>query len=134
MIDGPPQVVGDTVDLHENLVEVSPPVGQGPPSLDPLATDLGGEHWAEAVPPAAHSLVADLDPAFVQQIFDVVWRERVTDIAHHRPANDSGAHLEGAKAGALGHAGRLRGQVRSGRSRTFLLRIPIEPSASRRIP
>ena len=29
VIDGPPQVVGDTVDLYEDGIQMPPPVGQG---------------------------------------------------------------------------------------------------------
>jgi hypothetical protein len=35
----------------------------------PLAVNVAGERPTEPVPPAAHGLVADIDAAFVQQIF-----------------------------------------------------------------
>ena len=33
--------------------------------------DLRGEHWTEPVPPEPHRLVADVDAAFEQQVFDL---------------------------------------------------------------
>ena len=41
VIDGPPEVMSDTVDLHEHLVEMPAPVGQGPHSFHPLAANNG---------------------------------------------------------------------------------------------
>jgi hypothetical protein len=38
---------------------------------DASLEDLGGEHWAKPIPPEPNGLVADVDPAFGQQIFDV---------------------------------------------------------------
>ncbi len=65
MIDGPPQVVGDTVDLYEDLIQTPSPMGQGPHSVDPLAANLGGEHWAEAVPTKPDGFVTDLGAALM---------------------------------------------------------------------
>ena len=65
VIDGPPERVGDTVDLYENLIQMPPPVGQGPHSLHPFAPDLGGEHRSKSVPPEAHRLMSDLDAALM---------------------------------------------------------------------
>ena len=94
VIDGPPEGVGDTVDLYENRIQMPPPAGQGPHSRDPFAADLGGEHRAEAVPPEPHGFMADLDASLVQQVLGVAKRERVTDIKHHRQADDCGTGLE----------------------------------------
>ena len=94
VIDGPPEGVGDTVDLYENLLQMPPPVGQGPHSRDPFAADLGGEHRAEAVPPEPHDLAVDLDAALMQEILDVAQRQRVADVEHHRQADDLWAGLE----------------------------------------
>jgi len=43
--------------------------------IDPLPADLRGEHWTEAVPPEPDRLVADVDPALVQQVFHVAQGE-----------------------------------------------------------
>ncbi len=107
MIDGPPQVVGDTVDLYENLVEVPPPVGQGAHAVDPLASNLGGKHRAKSVPPEPHGFMADLDAALMQEVLDVAQRQRVADLQHHRQADDFWAGLEVTERGALVHLFRL---------------------------
>jgi hypothetical protein len=46
MIDGPPEVAHLAIDPHVDLVEMPTPVGVGPHVLDPLSSDLGGEHRA----------------------------------------------------------------------------------------
>jgi hypothetical protein len=71
VIDDPPEGVGDTIDLFENLIQMPPPVGQGPQSVDPFAQNLGGKHRAEAVPPEPHGLTADLDAPLMQKVFEL---------------------------------------------------------------
>ena len=111
VIDCPPEVVGATVDSYENLIQMRAPVGQGAHSLHPFAPDLGGKHRAKSVPPEPHRFMTYLDAAFVQEVLDVAQRERVTDIEHHRQADDFGTSLEGPEGGALGHLTRLGGKV-----------------------
>ena len=111
VINGSPKVMGDAIDLHEDLVQMPTPVGQGPHSLHPFAPDLGGKHWAKAVPPEPHGFMADLDAPLMQEVLDVAQRERVADIEHHRQADDLGAGLEVAEGGALDHLTRLGGKV-----------------------
>ena len=48
----------------------------------------------EPVPPGANRFVADIDAAFVQQIFDLPQRKRIPDIHHHSQADDLGRRLE----------------------------------------
>jgi hypothetical protein len=38
---------------------------------DPLLSDLGRKHWPEPVPPKPDDLMADVDPAFGQEILDI---------------------------------------------------------------
>ena len=71
LVHGSPEVVHLPIDLHVDLVEMPSPVGEGAHVLDPLATDLGGEHRTEAVPPEPHRLVADVDAALGQQVFHI---------------------------------------------------------------
>ena len=42
--------------------------------------DLRGEHRTEPVPPETYCLVADIDAAIKQQIFDLPQRQRITDV------------------------------------------------------
>jgi hypothetical protein len=55
---------------------------------DPLLSDLGGEHRAKPVPPKPDGLVADVDPALGQQIFDVSKRQRVSNVHHDDQTDD----------------------------------------------
>ena len=48
-------------DLHVHLVKVPSPLRLLANAVDPLSTDLRGEHQAEPVPPEAHRLVANVD-------------------------------------------------------------------------
>ncbi|WP_156361586.1 hypothetical protein [Sphingomonas sp. Leaf67] len=53
---------------------------------DPLAADLTGEHWTKPVPPQPHRLMADVDPAFEQQVLHISQRQRETYVhQHHQP-------------------------------------------------
>ena len=70
VIDGAPEVVPLAVDLHENLVEMTPPVARSQP-LDPALLDLICEHRAEPMLPKPHRLVADVDTTLVEQILDI---------------------------------------------------------------
>jgi hypothetical protein len=36
-----------------------------------VTKDFSGEHWPETVPPIAHNLMADIDPAFMEQVFNI---------------------------------------------------------------
>ncbi len=50
--------------------------------------DLGGKQRTKAVPPVPHGLMADVDSALEQKIFDLSQRQRVADIQHHSAADD----------------------------------------------
>ena len=51
----------------------------------------------EAVPPEPPGLVADIDPALEQQIFDLPQGERIVDLKHHREADHHGGAVEVAE-------------------------------------
>ena len=107
MMNSPPEVTGHAVDPHEDLVEVPTPVPTGAHAVNALASDFSREHRPEPVPPKSHCLMADLDPALMQQVFDVPQQKREADIKHHREADDLWDRLEVAERGAFGHTGRL---------------------------
>jgi hypothetical protein len=96
------------IDLHKDLVDVPAPIRLGPHLIDALLPDLGREHRAEPVPPEADSLMADLDPALVQQVFDIPQRQGEPDVHHHRQADDLGRRLELAKRVGSAHPETLR--------------------------
>ena len=55
---------------------------------DPSLTNLSGEHRTKPVPPEPDGLVADVDPALGQEIFDVAQRQRVSHVHHHDQTDD----------------------------------------------
>jgi len=71
MIDGAPEIAELAVDLHEDLVQMPPPLRIAAHVRDPPPSDLGGEHRAKPVPPKPNRLMADVDPALGQEILDV---------------------------------------------------------------
>jgi hypothetical protein len=64
--------------LHIHLVEVPLPLPEALHPAHPLATDVGGEQRAEAVPPVAHGLVADVDPALSGKRTYIITTRRIT--------------------------------------------------------
>jgi hypothetical protein len=50
------------------------PGREGAPPFNAFPADLGRKHWAEAVPPETDGLVADVDPALVEEVLDVPQR------------------------------------------------------------
>lgn len=69
-----------TTDLHKDLVQVPLPLRTMLHALQSTLADLVREISAEAVHPVTNRLVANLDPAFVKQVFDIPKRERKSDI------------------------------------------------------
>ena len=82
VINGPPEIVKLTIDFHEHFVEMPRPVRVIMVLHAPLA-DLCCEQRTKPVPPEAHRLVRDIDPALVEQVLDVSQRKWETDIHHH---------------------------------------------------
>ena len=68
--------------------------------------DLRGDHWTKPVPPETHGLVADINATLEQQIFDLPQRERITNVHHHREADD--LRLTVKITEATSHCRRLR--------------------------
>src|SRR5690606_28835863 len=111
---------------HENLVEMPAPSARAH-ALDAPLADLAGEHRPEPMPPEPHGLVADVDAAFVQQVFDTPQRERKADVHHHRQADDLGRRLEVAewrKPGVGWRRTARRPRIKPSSSDTALSRDP----------
>jgi len=68
-IDRPPKIVPLTVDRHEDLVEVPPPVARPHPRNPPLA-DPGCNQRTKSGPPEPDGLMADVVSSRVQQVLD----------------------------------------------------------------
>ena len=65
-----PEIVRLAVDSNEHLVQVPAPLGIQP-MMNASFPDLASKHRTKPIPPQPHRLVADIDPAFEQQIFDL---------------------------------------------------------------
>ena len=60
MIDGAPEVVLHSVDLHEHLVEMPASMLKMPHRVDPVSTDFSREDRPEPVPPEPHCRVGNV--------------------------------------------------------------------------
>jgi hypothetical protein len=115
VIDSAPEIVFHPVDLHENLVEVPSSMPERPHRLDPATTDLRGENGAKPVPPEPDRFMRDVDASLVQQVFDIPQRKWVSDVHHHRKADDLGRRLEVTKYAGIAHAVRLAAHPSNGK-------------------
>lgn len=97
MIAGSPAVMRLSVDLHEDLVQVPPPLRDLPQESGSLHSNLVGEHWTEPVDPEPDVCVADIYPSLIQQVFDVPERERKSNVHHCSQLDDLGRRFEVAK-------------------------------------
>ena len=62
--------------------------------MNPSPADLGSGHRAEPVPPEPHRLVTDIDAALEQDVFNLAQRQRISNIHHHRQADDLRRRVE----------------------------------------
>ncbi len=108
VIDSPPKIMPLAIHLHENLVNVPLPFGEGAQLLHTLSSDLRSKHRPEPVPPISDSFVAHVDASLVQQIFDIPKRERETDVQHNRQADDLGTGFKVFERRGSGHGQKLR--------------------------
>ena len=76
MIDGAPEIAELAVDLHKDLIQTPAPLRIAAHVRDASLADLCGEHRAKPVLPEPDRLMADVDPAFGQQVLDVAQRQR----------------------------------------------------------
>lgn len=104
MIHGTPEIVLLAVDLHKDLVEMSPPIAESPHRLDPASADLGREDRPAPVPLEPHCLMRNVDAPLMELILDIPQRERIADVHHHRRADDLGGRLEVSKYAGVRHA------------------------------
>jgi len=58
--------------------------------LNPFSSDIAGEQRPKSVPPKPKRLMADFDPALMQQVFDVPERKRISNLHHNRQPDISG--------------------------------------------
>ena len=75
-----------TVDADEHLIKMPAPQRIGS-MANTAFPDLGGKQRTKAVLPVPHGLMANVDAALEQKIFDLSQRQGVADIQHHRAAD-----------------------------------------------
>ena len=63
-------------------------------SVHSSPTDSSGKQRTKAVPPKSNRLEADINAAFVRQVFHISKRKWITHIHHNRQADDLRARLE----------------------------------------
>src|SRR5271154_4688016 len=83
VIDRPPEIAELAIDLHKDLIQMPPPLGEVAKMRNPLLSDLCREHRAKPVPPKSDGLMADFDPALGQQILNVTQRQWVPHLHHY---------------------------------------------------
>jgi hypothetical protein len=83
LIDGAPQILPPTADLHEDLVQM-PRVAE----LRLPPTGSGGVVRPELLTPATHGLVGHLDASLGQEILDVSETQRESVVEPHCVADD----------------------------------------------
>ncbi len=86
VIDGAPQVHHLAIHFDVHLVEVPFPMLKTPHPTNSLALNVCSKRRTETISPVPHGLVAEVNPALEEQVFDVPQRQRKTDVhQHHKP-------------------------------------------------
>src|SRR3954452_576764 len=104
-VDGLPGAVDGTVEVaplpvhsHVRLIDVPRPAAR--PQVPPqLLLELG----REALDPAVHGRVIDLDPTIGQHELQVAVADRELQVPAHRPEDDLGRETEAAEGPGVGH-------------------------------
>lgn len=97
MIRGPPEIMLGSIDLHENLVEVPPPLGVLAEVERPSSLDLSRKQRPKSIDPKAGTLMAGVYPALSEKVLHVPERQWKADIHHHGQLDDSTRRFEVAK-------------------------------------
>ena len=82
VINGAPEVVGFTFDLHEDLVEMPTPVVRALVKSLLALFELLRKQSTKPVPPKPYCLVAHVDPTLVEQVLDLSQRQRIPYVHH----------------------------------------------------
>lgn len=90
VIDSSPEVVLDTVDLNENLVEVPLPLSMLAHEGSTFRADFAGEDRSETIDPEPDAFMANINSSLMEQVFDVPQQERKSNVHHHRQLDNFG--------------------------------------------
>ena len=97
MIHGTPEIMHLAVDLQIDLIKVPASMSYTLHSVFPLTADIPSEHRPEPVPPKPYCLMAKIDAALKQQVFDIAQRQREAEVHHHNKADHLARRVEAAK-------------------------------------
>ncbi len=132
VVDDAPQVVSLAIDLDEHLIEMPLKVTKAAYLGEAFLADLRGKQGAETGPPISDRFVANVDPAFVEQVLHVSQRKRETDIHHHRETNEFRRRFEVAegrrfhirRGSRLRHLAKQAGSSDRTRMTPYVQRVP----------
>jgi hypothetical protein len=97
MIHRAPEIVLLAVDLGVHLIKVPTPMGEAAHPADPLPANVCRKQRSEPVPPEPHGLMADVDPALEEQVFDVPQTQWKPNVHQHHEADHLGRGVEATK-------------------------------------
>ncbi len=80
VVDSSSEIVPLAADLHEDLVQVPPPLRDSSHRLGAPSPDLVCEVCAEPIDPETDAFVADIDPALMKKVFNVSERQWKSDV------------------------------------------------------
>ncbi|GAB5457866.1 MAG: hypothetical protein Hens3KO_08960 [Henriciella sp.] len=83
-----------TIDLYEDLIQMPLPLSMLAYVGDALRSNLACEDWTKPVDPKPHTLMAEIDPSLMEEVFDIPQRQRKPNIHHHRELYDLWRCLE----------------------------------------
>jgi hypothetical protein len=106
MINRSPKVLSPTTDLHKDLVQVPLPLRTLLHTLRSTFADLVREVSAEPIDPVTDRFVANVDAAFMEQVFNIPQLQRKSDIHHDCKLDDLRRGFEVAER-VPGHFPRL---------------------------
>lgn len=81
MIDGAPEIVGLSIDLHEDLIQVPLPLCDLTHERRALHANLAGKYRVEPIDLEPDTFVADINSALMEKIFDSEARAETRHIA-----------------------------------------------------
>lgn len=106
MVHSAPAVACFTADFHKGFVQMPPPLPYLTHGFMSSLADFPGEVSTEPVDSEVQTFMANVDPAFMEKVFDVPQRQREADIHQDSELDDFWRRLEVA-GGRFGHFPRL---------------------------
>lgn len=71
VIDGTPEIMLHLINLHEDLIQVPLPLSLLAHVGSAFRSDLSSKDWTKSIDLHPHTFMADIDPALMEQVFDI---------------------------------------------------------------